>query len=112
MTEATQLPLDLVDRYIVTIQVPLEYEVRGSTIELAAQAARDILRQVQQQFPAAKMMRLMSDLTYVALEAVAEEIRDPPSPPRSPRGSPTPGGTPGTPTIAEPVITQVVAKAA
>jgi hypothetical protein len=101
---------NLSDRYVVTLVVPLEYEVRGSTIGQAAAEARRVLAMIREKHPAAKILRLMSDVTYVALDPVVEPTGAQPPTPPAPRGSPVGGGSPGTPVISAPVMTDAVAK--
>jgi hypothetical protein len=109
MTAEAQGPAPLLDKYIITVVVPLEYEVQANTIKLAAAEAGIILQAVRQKHPAAKILRIMSDVTYVALEGSSYPA--PPKPPR-PRGGPAPGGTPGTPIVRTPENLDVVAKVA
>lgn len=107
-----ELP-SLMDRYVVTIVIPLEYEVRGATIALAADEAKKILTVIRDKHPAAKLHRIMNDVTYVALEAVVDPVATPEAPkPAPPRGSPPSGGTPGTPVVRVEENLNVVAKVA
>lgn len=101
----------MMERYVVTYVVPLEYEVRAGTIALAADEARKILTVLQTKHPAAKLLRIMNDVTYVALEPTPDHHPSP-TPFQPPRGAPPSGGSPGTPTINTPEDLNVVAKVA
>lgn len=111
-TAANDDPLPtMMDRYVITLVIPIEYEVRGATIQLAAEEARRILARVRETYPATKLMRIMNDVTYVALEPVVDGSRPPTNSTTPPRGSP-PSGSPGTPVVRVAEDLNVVAKVA
>lgn len=112
MTDAANEELPpLLDHYVITVMIPVEYEVQANTIGLAAVEARKILAAIRDKHPAAKLMRIMNDVTYVALEPMPPAEPGSGTKPPAPRGSP-PSGTPGTPVVRVEENLNCVAKVA